>query len=80
MKSISIRSIGLKQYLKDTAAAHDHYDYDNLDRFIKTAEEKHKNISISSLAIMFRVSRNTMEKWVKIYREEQQPDMRYTIE
>lgn len=61
----SIKKVGLKVYLNETAPEHDGYNYDNFVREIK------KDQNPTALARMFTVSRPTIEKWISIYREEQ---------
>ena len=64
VKPPSIKDIGLKQYLDDTADKHNGFDYAT---FVKLAAHE----GVTTLARTYAVSRLTMYKWQKIYHEEQ---------
>lgn len=62
----SIKQEGLQKYLDRTADQHDGYDY---SRFIKELEKKQNPTALSR---MFKVSRNTINKWIKVKSYEDQ--------
>ena len=61
----SIRAVGLKAYLNRTADKHDGYGYVEFKKYLD------RGWGPTALARLFLVSKNTMLKWVDIYREEQ---------
>jgi hypothetical protein len=66
-KPTSIKNIGLKNYLDQTAEQHNGYGYD----FFRKSIEVPVPPTTNSLARTFNVSRLTMGKWLSIYKEEQ---------
>lgn len=64
-RSDSIRAMGLQHYLEIHAGLHHGKSYHDLLEMIR-----YKG-SINYMARAFGVSKNTMQKWVKIYHEEQ---------
>lgn len=65
VKPPTIESVGLKKYLMDTSEKHDGWGYFTFTKCIN------KGMSKSEIARTFKVSRNTIIKWVSIYEREQ---------
>lgn len=65
VKPISIRAIGLKNYLDSTSLAHNDRTYNDFCFYMK------HNVSKPAIGRMFNVNnRDTIKKWVAIYNEE----------
>jgi transposase len=62
--SRTIRSIGLKRYLNRTADRHKEHGYRDFVAEVKDGQ------SVTALAVMFKVSRPTIYKWLAIYKTE----------
>lgn len=66
-KPISIRSMGLQEYLDSTALAHNGQGYKEFCFYIK------HRVPHSAIGRMFNIgNRRTIGKWVDIYKEEQE--------
>jgi hypothetical protein len=64
-KPVSIRSLGLRKYLNDTAFVHNNQGYDDFVFYIKYRIPK------SAIGRMFNVNNvATIKKWAAIYEEE----------
>jgi len=59
----SIKGIGLKKYLDETAAQHGDNDYESF----REALRKDSKLSIAK---KFKVNRKTIDRWVIVYLEE----------
>lgn len=62
----TIEQIGLDNYLNNTAPIHNGYGFKDFVKLINHPNEKRK-VSISSLAVMFNVSRSTIYHWSNVY-------------
>ena len=68
----SIRELGLKRHLDETAQKHDGLGYAD---FIKqVTKPKHRRLNKTALAKLFNVDIHTMVNWLSIYEEEQNLD------
>ena len=61
--TMSIKERGLDNYLNETADIHNGFGY---EIFLKLVDHQ----DVSNLARAFRVSRNTMTKWVRVYKQQ----------
>lgn len=59
----SIRAIGLKKYLNQTADKHNNYTYSDFIKFVSGPATPTK----TALARLFNVDRMTMSKWLSIH-------------
>jgi len=60
----SIRKIGLKRHIDGQVEARNGFDYENFCKMVEA------NVSVASMARAFKVTVNTMNKWLQIHREE----------
>lgn len=71
-KRTSIRDVGLQRYLDDTATSHNGKNHADFDRYLNEPDEFGQTIGPARIAKAFGVSRYTVYKWMKIYKEETQ--------
>jgi hypothetical protein len=64
----SIRVIGLKTYLDQTADQHNGFGYDQFHAMVNIQRPP----TVASMSRIFGVSKHTMNKWLAIYQEEHQ--------
>jgi len=64
-KPFAIRDDGLKKYLDRTANIHNGFNYDQFVTMVKA------KVNTTGLMKAFGVARATMDKWLKIYKEEE---------
>jgi helix-turn-helix protein len=61
----SIRDKGLEQFLELTKSKHNGYGYQDFVKLYKA------DVTLSSMGRAFKVSRQTIENWLQVYKEEQ---------
>ena len=61
---LSIRRIGLKKHLNDTAEKHNGYAYDD---FVKMVTSE---VNVANLARVFNVDPRTVMNWLEVYQKE----------
>lgn len=61
----SIRRVGLKNHLDQTAHHHNNFSYDDFVSMLNS------NVNKTNIAKAFKVTRLTVMKWIVIYYEEQ---------
>jgi len=67
----SIRLIGLNRYLEQTRDKHNGRGYAEFVKYIEYGDEFGEPLPFLKMARVFKVTRQTLERWITIYNEEQ---------